>query len=167
MTAWVRTTSDRRAGLPTEPTTERNEDLVRRFAAAVNARDHDALAAFVAPGFTRPCPATPDVEVTSLADLRAFLEQDLAIFPDSVVTLERLIAEDAFVAFWAIYSATQTGRMGPFPPTGRRVSGPFAGYFRVEDGMLAELFVTWDNVDLLSQLGHMPAVGEAASAEPG
>lgn len=52
------------------------------------------------------------------------------------------------------YSATQTGQMGPFPPSGRNVVGPFAGYFRIQDGQLKELFVTWDNVDMLTQLGH-------------
>ena len=130
---------------------------MRRFVEAVNSRDHDALEAFVAPSFTRHCPATPDVVVRSLADFRRFLQQDLATFPDSVVTLEKLIAEGDCVAFWASYSGTQTGPMGPFPASGRRVTGPFAGYFRLEDGRITELFVTWDNVDLLTQLGHFDA----------
>lgn len=149
--------------MSTESLTSQNRELVRRFVAAVNARDHDALEAIVTPDFTRHCPATPDVKVNSLADLRAFLEQDLETFPDSVVTLEQLVADDAHVAFWATYSGTQTGVMGPFPPTGRRVTGPFAGFFRVADGRLAELFVTWDNIDFLVQLGHM----EGATAEAG
>jgi steroid delta-isomerase-like uncharacterized protein len=134
--------------------TDRNKQLVHRFVEVVNTRDYDALEAFVAPDFVRHCPATPDVVVRSRDDLRRFLEQDLETFPDSVVTLEKLIAEGDFVGFWATYSATQTGQMGPFPPSGRRVTGPFAGYFRIEDGMLRELFVTWDNVDMLTQLGH-------------
>ena len=140
-----------------------NKQLVRRFVQAVNDRDYDALGAFVAPDFTRHCPATPDVEVRSLDDLRRFLEQDLEAVPDSVVTMERLVAEDEFVAFWATYSGTQLGPMGPFPPSGRRVVGPFAGYFRVENGKLAELHVTWDNVDMLTQLGHLGDVSANGS----
>lgn len=132
----------------------RHKDLVRRFVEAVNRRDHDDLAAFVAPGFTRHCPATPDVQVRSLDDFRRFLEQDLAAFPDSVVNFETLIAEGDLVGYWATYSGTQTGQMGPFPPSGRRATAPFAGYFRFEDGMIAEVFVTWDNIDFLVQLGH-------------
>lgn len=134
---------------------EGHKALIRQFVDAVNSRDHDALEAFVAPGFTRHCPATPEVEVRSLADFRRFLAQDLTTFPDSVVTLEKLIAEGDFVGYWATYSGTQAGRMGPFPPSGRRVTSPFAGYFRFEDGKIAEVFVTWDKVDLLTQLGHL------------
>lgn len=138
----------------TTDTLDRNKQLIRRFVEVVNTRDYDVFEAFVAPDFTRYCPATPDVEIRSLDDFRHFLEQDLETFPDSIVALEKLIAEGHHVGFWATYSATQTGQMGPFPPSGRRVTGPFAGYFRIEDGKIAELFVTWDNVDMLTQLGH-------------
>lgn len=135
--------------------TERNKALVRRFVEAANARDYAALEAIVSPSFTRHCPATPGVEVRSYADLRAFLQTDLAVFPDSRVTLDSLVAEDDRVAFWATYAGTQSGPMGPFPPSGRRAEVEFSGYFRIAAEKVTELHVTWDNVDLLTQLGHM------------
>ena len=46
--------------------------------------------------------------------------------------------------------------MGPFPPSGKRLSLDFAALFRIESGKIVELWVTWDNLAALSQLGHFP-----------
>jgi len=132
---------------------------LHEFVDAGNARDFDALAAIVAPNFERHCPATPDVQVRSWDDFRAFLEQDLATSPDSHVTLHDLVAEGDRVAFWATYAATQSGPMGPFPPTGRRFACEFSGIFRIAQDRIAELRVTWDNVGILMQLGHLAPMG--------
>lgn len=140
---------------------EQNKELVRRFTAAVNARDREALSRLVAADVGRHCPATPDATVASFDDLWAFLEQDFAAVPDSVVTLETLVAEGDLVAFWATYSGTQTGPMGPFPASGERATVEFSGILRVRDGSIAEMKVVWDNVDMLTQLGHMPPLPPA------
>ena len=136
--------------------TERNRALVRRFSNAVDERDYEALDALLSPDFIRHCPATPDVVVRSPADFRRFLEQDAATFPDSRITLEALVAEGDQVAFWATYTGTQSGPMGPFPPSGRHASVEFGGVFRIEGDRIAHMRLTWDNLTLLSQLGHLP-----------
>lgn len=137
---------------------ERNKEIIRRFVEAGNARDFDGLAALVSPGFQRHCPATPDVDVRSFEDFCRFLERDAGTFPDNRVTLHALVAEGDLVAFWASYSGTQQGAMGPFPPTGRRMECEFSGIFRVEQDRIAHLRLTWDNLAVLAQLGHLPAV---------
>jgi len=134
---------------------ERNKEIVRQFVAAGNRRDYDALAAVVAPTFRRHCPATPDVNVRSFDEFRRFLEQDAETSPDNSVRLDSLVAEGNEVAFWATYSATQEGRMGPFPPTGKRFECEFAGIFHIEDDRITELRLTWDNLGILMQLGHL------------
>ncbi|MEN8145341.1 MAG: ester cyclase [Gemmatimonadota bacterium] len=135
--------------------TELNKDLVRRFVVAINDRNLEALGETVAVDFVRHCQATPDVEVRSLEDLRRFIELDSVTFPDSLVTIDQLVAEDNLVGFFARYEGTQHGPMGPFPPSDRRASIDFGGVFRMETGKIAELWVTWDNVAMLSQLGHL------------
>lgn len=134
---------------------EENRSLVRRFVDAVNARDYEALDAIVAPDIVRYCPATPDVVVRNRDDLRRFLAMDAETFPDNRVQLDTLVAEGNVVAFWAAYTGTQTGAMGPFPASGKRASAEFAGTFRIEHGRIAEVRLVWDNVSLLKQLGHM------------
>jgi len=67
-----------------------------------------------------------------------------------------LVAEGDRVAFWGTFTGTQEGPMGPFPATGRRLESEIGGMFRIETGKLAELWVTWDNLSGLAQLGLFP-----------
>jgi steroid delta-isomerase-like uncharacterized protein len=80
----------------------------------------------------------------------------LTTFPDQHVRLEHMIAEGDHVAIRASFIGTQSGPMGEFPASGNKVDGPFIAFFRLESGKIAELWVEWDNVDMLSQLGLIP-----------
>jgi predicted ester cyclase len=73
-----------------------------------------------------------------------------------VVTIEKLIAEGDEVAALATYSGTLTGPMGEYPATGRSVEITFLSIFRIDTGRVAELWVEWDNVAMLTQLGLLP-----------
>jgi len=138
---------------------EAHKVTVERWMEIFNSRDFDALPEVCLPDLVRHCPATPDVTVRSLEDMVAFLEEDLKAVPDSVIALKMGVYEGDFVGFWANYSGAQTGQMGPFPPSGKRVDCDFAGMFRFENGKIAEIWVTWDNIDILTQLGHFPPPG--------
>jgi len=76
--------------------------------------------------------------------------------PDQKVVNEMLIAEGDKVAAYATYSGTQTGPMGGFPATGKSVNFKFLGFFRIEEGRIAEIWVEWDNLNMLTQLGLFP-----------
>jgi steroid delta-isomerase-like uncharacterized protein len=135
---------------------EQAKAIVRSFVEAANERDYDALEAIVSPSFERHCQATPDVVVRNFEDFRRFLERDVETFPDARVTLETLVAEGNLVAFWATLTGTQSGAMGPYPPSGKRAEVEFGGIFRIEAGRITQLRLTWDNMALLAQLGHFP-----------
>ncbi len=137
-------------------TAEEIKVLVQRFGQAMNSRQWDLLDDVVAPGFVRHCQATPDVDVRSLQAFKEYLKQDDSVFPDSVQTLHHHVVEGDLVAIWATYEGTQKGPMGSFPPSGKRVSLDFAAFLRVEGGRIAEMWVTWDNLTALFQLGHLP-----------
>jgi predicted ester cyclase len=133
-----------------------NKALVRKMGEAMNARKLDALDEILASGFVRHCQATANVTVKSLGDFKEYLRQDFAVFPDSVQSLKHMVAEGDLVAIWASYEGTQAGQMGPFPPSKKRMQLEFAAILRVERGRIAEMWVTWDNMAALSQLGHLP-----------
>lgn len=139
---------------------ETNKDLLRRFVAAANERDFDAFQELVAPDVVRHSPSTPGLTVRSRDEFLAFLRQDLAAVPDSVQTIHIMVAEDDRIAAWLTYSGTQQGQMGPFPPTGKHADVDFAAILRIADGRIAEMWVVWDNVSMLTQLGHMAPPGE-------
>jgi predicted ester cyclase len=139
-----------------QTTLEENKALAHRLGEVINARRFDLLDEFVAADMKRHCEATPGVSVSNLDEFKQFLRQDAAVFPDSVQTLKHMVAEGDTVAVWATYEGTQKGQMGPFPPSGKRLRSDFAAFVRIENGKIAELWVTWDNLSGLVQLGHLP-----------
>ena len=130
--------------------------LFLQFEEAMNARRLDQLDDILTPGFVRHCQATPQVVVNSRDDFVEFLRQDAAMFPDNVQTFKHVVVDGDMAGFWATYEGTQRGQMGPFPPSGKRASFDFAGVARIEEGRFAEWWITWDNMTILGQLGHLP-----------
>jgi predicted ester cyclase len=133
-----------------------NKELVAEAFEIVEAGDLDKLDDYVAPDYVRHCQATPELEVTSLEGFKEYLRRDRESVPNPTLTVHRLIGEDDLVAFWATYSGVQEGPMGPFPATGNRLELDFAGMHRIEDGKIAETWITWDNMTALDQLGLLP-----------
>ena len=131
-------------------------DLIQRLEDAMNSRELELLDDIVAEDFVRHCQATPDFDVRSREDFKEFLRQNTASFSDNVQTFVQVVVEGDRAGIWTTYEGTQDGPLGPIPPTGRKVSFDFGGIFRVEDGKLAELWVTWDNMTIMGQLGQLP-----------
>jgi predicted ester cyclase len=142
-----------------------SETVVLQMIDAVNARDFDALDGLVAADVRRYSGATPGVAVRSLADFKVFLLEDLAGVPDAVQEVNQIFSNGQMVAVHVTYKGTQSGPMGPFPPSNKRLELPFLGILRVEDGKISEIWVEWDNLNALSQLGHFPPAqpGESES----
>jgi len=139
--------------------TSANEEIVMRMIEAVNARDFDALDEVVSPTVRRYSGATPEVHVTNLEEFKAFLHADLAAVPDAMQETNMIFSSGDMVAVHVTYTGTQTGQMGPFPPSDRQLELPFIGLLRIEDGKIAEIWVEWDNLNALAQLGHFPPPG--------
>ncbi len=135
---------------------EQNKAVVRQMIAAINARDLDALDSLVAPGIVRHSQATPNVMVGNLDEFKAFLEQDIATIPDSHQEIVSMIAEEDRVAVMATLRGTQSGPFGDLPATDKPVDLRFLGMLRIEDGKVAEIWVEWDNLSVLTQLGLFP-----------
>jgi len=134
-----------------------NVRIAESMVEAINNRDLGRLDELVSQNVVRHSAATAGVVVTSLAEFKAFLESDFASVPDSVMKIDVIFGNAEYVAMRAMYSGTQSGQMGPFPPTGKRFELPFIGILRIDDGKIAAMWVEWDNVFALSQLGHLAA----------
>src|SRR4051794_29044811 len=93
---------------------EAMKDLVQRLEEAMNSRDLDQLDAIMAADFVRHCEATPDIDVKSRDDFKAFLRADAAAFPDNVQTFTHVVAGDDLIGVFARYEGTHQGPFGPF-----------------------------------------------------
>ena len=123
---------------------------------AINARNLDALDEFIAPDVVRHSAATAGVVVTNLSEFKAFLETDFATVSDSVQKIDVIFGGGEYVAVRARYIGTQDGPMGPFPASGKKLELPYNGILRFENSKIVEIWVEWDNLFALTQLGHYP-----------
>ena len=133
-----------------------NKEVVKRFIEISNDANWGQLVDVVATDFRRHSAATAGDPVKSLEEFIVLQEGFMTTFPDQHVRLDHMIAEGDHVAIRATYTGTQAGPMGDFPASGNTVNGPFIAFFRIESGKIAELWVEWDNVDMLTQLGIFP-----------
>ena len=138
------------------PLTEESRMIAINAFEVVAAGDFYAMDQYIARDYKRHCQATPDVIVNNLDQFKEFIRRDRLAVPDQNLIINHLIAEKNLVAFYATYEGTQTGQMGPFPLSGKKISLDFAGVHRIQDGKIAETWITWDNLTALSQLGHFP-----------
>ncbi len=87
-----------------------------------------------------------------------------AAFPDVCITVEDQLAEgDRIVARWTI-TGTHRGPFRNYPPTGKRISAEGMEIFRYDaDGKWAECWSKFPLLELLQQIGAVPAAGPSVS----
>jgi steroid delta-isomerase-like uncharacterized protein len=83
-----------------------------------------------------------------------------AAFPDMHVTINDVLAEgDKVVKVWTVNSTSKGDFMG-IPATGKPMVLKGMEVFRIANGKIAELWVSMDNLGMLTQLGVIPPMGE-------
>ena len=142
---------------PLDSKAQKNKEIVMKSFEIVASGDYEGMNTYIAEDYVRHSQATPGLVIESLDAFKEFIRNDRKSIPDQKLNVKMLVAEGDLVAFWATYTGTQTGPMGPFPPTGKTAELDFSGVHRLENGKVVETWVTWDNITILSQLGHFPS----------
>jgi steroid delta-isomerase-like uncharacterized protein len=137
---------------------QRNMAVVRKAHADLAAGDFEAFKEAIAPNYVRHCQAMPPEfqELRGTKEFFAFLEDFVEAVPNYTDTLSNMIAQGDRVAYVSTMTGTQTGPMGELPASGKSFTLVNIIIQRLEDGKVAETWVSWDNVAFLSQLGFMP-----------
>lgn len=140
-----------------EPDTARNKEVVRRWYAAVENHDLDALEQLYDEAYTTGPYLGFDGEWTELdlageMDARArFVEA----FPDISYELHEMVAEADWVALRKTFTGTHEGELHGLPATGRTVEVGGHATFRFEDGLIVEINGTNNILRALVQLGFL------------
>ncbi len=79
-------------------------------------------------------------------------------FTDHYTTIEDQIAEDDKVATRWITRFTHKGTFMGIPPTNRQVSVTGTSIYRFAEGKIVEVWINWDRLTLLQQLGVIPGL---------
>jgi steroid delta-isomerase-like uncharacterized protein len=88
----------------------------------------------------------------------------IAALPDMHATIQELIAEGDKVAVAWTVEGTQQGELLGIPATGKSFRLAGMSIYRLAEGKIAEASEQWDRLDLLRQLGVLPAPGAPTAA---
>lgn len=141
-----------------EETERQNMAVVRDTHAALARGDIEAFKAVLAPNYVRHCQAMPPgfQELEGTDEFLAFIQEFITAVPGYDDTITQMIAQGDKVAYVSTMKGIQTGPMGGLPATGKEFTLVNIIIQRMEDGKVAETWVSWDNIAFLSQLGHFP-----------
>jgi len=137
---------------------EEHKALVRYITEeGVNKQNPDKWDKVLAPNYVRHCEAMPPElqEIHGVEIMKQFLREHFAAFPDWHEKIELMLAEGDKVAYVTTGTGTQAGKMGNFPPSGKKLKATTLIIHRIVNGKIAETWVSWDNLDMLRQLGHL------------
>jgi steroid delta-isomerase-like uncharacterized protein len=77
-------------------------------------------------------------------------------FPDVHISVEDALSEADRVVIRYSATGTHLGPLGPIPPTGRTAAVTGTASFRIESDRIKEIWLNWDELGLLRQLGVIP-----------
>ena len=81
----------------------------------------------------------------------------LAAFPDMRATIEEMVAEeDEVVVRWTV-EGTHRGELLGIRPTGKHIRFSGISIYRLAERKISEQWEQWDRLDLMRQLGVVPA----------
>lgn len=141
---------------------EQNIAIVRHVHEELAKRNLAVFDEVLAPDYVRHCQAMPPgyEELRGAEPLKAFVSSFYESAPDNKDTIDLIFADEDMVAYVLTMEGTQTGEMGGLPALGKSYSLVNIIIHRFEDGKIAESWVSWDNVSMLTQLGHFPAASD-------
>ncbi len=139
-------------------------DVFKQGQQAFNAHDLDGIinqysedAELTGPG---------GMEVKGRDAIREYTRGWLQGFPDAKLREINVIEAGDIIVEEGIFTGTQTGvfptPMGDIPPTGKPVEGKFVDIFVIKDGKVVSDHLTFDRLELMEQLGLVPAAAGAA-----
>ena len=120
-----------------------NKAVVRQFIEGfLNTGNSDIADEVLAVDYIDHTPSNP--ELAGRENIKRFVNEWLAAFPDSHSVVKAMVAEGDKVAGRWTTSATHQGQFRGISPTGKRVEVKAIGIFRIADGRVVE---SWDKYD--------------------
>jgi steroid delta-isomerase-like uncharacterized protein len=135
---------------------EENKAIVRRFWGVWEEGNIDLVDELLAPDYINHTPASPD-QPTGPEGVKGVVAMFRSAIPDLRVVVEDMIAEgDTGVVRYTL-EGTHEGELFGVPPTGQRLNIKSIAVERVSDGKIREHWRVTDSLDMMQQLGVIPA----------
>jgi steroid delta-isomerase-like uncharacterized protein len=135
---------------------EENKAIVSRFWGVWEEGNIDLVDELLAPDYINHTPASPD-QPTGPEGVKGVVAIFRSAIPDLRVIVEDMIAEGDKVVVRYTLEGTHEGELFGVPPTGQRLSIKSIAVERVSDGKIREHWRVTDSLDMMQQLGVIPA----------
>ena len=134
---------------------------------AFNTHDANAVAALDHPDVVSTVPGpTGRTELRGRDAAKEYNQSWFNAFPDARVRSTNDVISGDYIVQEGTFEGTNTGpwqsEAGDMPATGRTLKGQFCQVIRTKDGLIISSNLYFDQVQVLTQLGLMPAPAEAA-----
>jgi steroid delta-isomerase-like uncharacterized protein len=139
---------------------EENKEIVRRFWGVWEEGNLGLVDELVGSDYVNHSPGMPN-QPEGREGIKAVVSMFRAGMPDLGVVIEDMIAEGEKVMMRYRIEGTHEGELFGVPPTGRRVSIESITVERVSDGKIREHWRVTDTLDMMQQLGAIPAPEQA------
>ena len=141
--------------------TETNKAVVHRYVEdGYNAGNMAVIDELFATEFVNHDPSVPTVR--DLEGLKQLILAQHAAFADVRTTIEDLVADRDKVVKRFTVRGTHTGDFNGIPPTGKQFTLEGIDILRLVDGKIQEIWIAYDMLGVLQQLGVMPQPEEAS-----
>jgi predicted ester cyclase len=137
---------------------ERNKALVQRIHAEVSNGNLGIFDEVLSPDYVRHCQAMPPglQEIHGTEVFKQFVADFVNAVSNCKDEIDFVLADSNMVAYVTTTTGTQTGPMGDLPASGKEFILKNIVIQRIENGKVAETWISWDNVAMLTQLGYYP-----------
>jgi steroid delta-isomerase-like uncharacterized protein len=135
---------------------EESKAIVRRFWGVWEDGNIDLVDELLAPDYVNHTPATPD-QPAGPEGVKEVVAMFRSGMPDLTVIIEDMIAEGDKVAVRYTLEGTHEGELFGIPSTGQRLTIKSIAVERVSGGKIREHWRITDSLDMMQQLGVIPA----------
>jgi len=137
---------------------KQNIALVQRIHSEVSNGNLEIFDEVLSPDYVRHCQAMPPElqEMHGKEIFKAFVADFVNSVSNCKDEIEFIIADSNMVAYVTTTTGVQTGPMGDLPASGKEFMLKNIVIQRIENGKIAETWISWDNVAMLTQLGFFP-----------
>ncbi|MGH2721661.1 MAG: ester cyclase [Actinomycetota bacterium] len=137
-------------------------ELAERDIRAFNEQDMEAKLAISSPALVF---VVPGVTLRGVEEAGGFARALWEAFPDGHIGTREGVADETRAAVEGTFSATHVGTLrtpgGEIAATGRRVEFPYVLVYEVDGGRIVSKHFYFDRLDLLTQIGAIPAPAPA------
>ncbi|HEY3344575.1 MAG TPA: ester cyclase [Anaerolineaceae bacterium] len=131
---------------------DQNKELLRRFSAEILNQGNMVVAdQIIAPDYLNHNPVPG--QAPGLEGFKRSITSMRMAFPDLNETIEAIIAEGDLVSVRATHRGTHEGTYMGVPGTNRSVIIPTMYFVRVVNGKITDLWLNWDILGMLQQIG--------------